>query len=127
MTDKDFLIRYEELLDKGYCNCNEMNCIDNNTPRKILNIAKTLQEENQQLKKDYQVLRTTNISLNDLVNSCQQKIREQNQALLDIKEYIKENNLWSSKETENGYSYMKNECRELLDIINKALGGDSNE
>lgn len=50
MSDKEFLIKYEELLDKGYCDCNEMNCIDNNSPRRILNIAKKLQQENQQLK-----------------------------------------------------------------------------
>ena len=50
MSDKEFLIKYEKLLDRGYCNCNEMNCIDNNSPRKILNIAKTLQKENEELK-----------------------------------------------------------------------------
>lgn len=45
MNDKDkhFIERYEELLDKGYCNCNEMNCIDNNSPRRILDIVKQLQ------------------------------------------------------------------------------------
>ena len=45
MNDKDkhFIERYEELLDKGYCDCNEMNCIDNNSPRRILNIVKQLQ------------------------------------------------------------------------------------
>lgn len=36
---------YEKLLDKGYCDCNEMNCIDNNAPRRILNIAKELKEK----------------------------------------------------------------------------------
>ena len=50
MTDEKFLIEYEKLLDKGYCDCNEMNCIDNNSPRRILNIAKRLQQENQELK-----------------------------------------------------------------------------
>ena len=39
-------------------------------------LSEQLQQENQQLKEDYQVLRTTNISLNDLVNSCQKEIRE---------------------------------------------------
>lgn len=51
MSDEKFLLEYEKLLDKGYCNCNEMNCIDNNSPRRILNIAKTLQKENEDLKK----------------------------------------------------------------------------
>ena len=43
--DKNFIKRYEELLDKGYCDCNEMNCIDNNSPRRILNIVKDLQSK----------------------------------------------------------------------------------
>ena len=46
--DKHFIKRYEELLDKGYCDCNEMNCIDNNSPRRILNIVKDLQNKLQQ-------------------------------------------------------------------------------
>ena len=56
MSDEKFLIKYEELLNKDYCNCNEMNCIDNNSPRRILNIAKKLQQENQQLKEEYKKL-----------------------------------------------------------------------
>ena len=48
--DKHFIEGYEKLLNKGYCNCNEMNCIDNNSPRRILNIVKQLQQENNQLK-----------------------------------------------------------------------------
>ena len=46
--DKHFIKRYEELLDKGYCDCNEMNCIDNNSPRRILEIAKKLKSQLQQ-------------------------------------------------------------------------------
>lgn len=42
--DKIFIENYEKLLDKGYCNCNEMNCIDNNSPGRILNITKDLQQ-----------------------------------------------------------------------------------
>jgi hypothetical protein len=45
MSEEEFILKYEELLDKGYCNCNEMNCIDNNSPRRILNICKNLQQE----------------------------------------------------------------------------------
>ena len=45
MNDKEFLIKYENLLNKGYCDCNEMNCIDNNSPRRILNIAIKQQKE----------------------------------------------------------------------------------
>ena len=50
MNEERFLTEYENLLDKGYCNCNEMNCIDNNSPRRILNIAKRLQQEKQKYK-----------------------------------------------------------------------------
>lgn len=65
MNDKDkhFIERYEELLNKGYCDCNEMNCIDNNSPRRILDIAKQLQsnwnslreciEENKKVAMEY--------------------------------------------------------------------------
>lgn len=49
MNDKDFLIKYEDLLNKGYCDCNEMNCIDNNSPRRILNIAIKQQKEIERL------------------------------------------------------------------------------
>ena len=51
MSDEKFLLEYERLLDKGYCDCNEMNCIDNDSPRRILRIAKNLQQENKELKK----------------------------------------------------------------------------
>ena len=44
-NDKHFIKRYEELLNKGYCDCNEMNCIDNNSPRRILNIVNNLQSK----------------------------------------------------------------------------------
>lgn len=61
MSDEKFLLEYEKLLDKGYCDCNEMNCLDNDTPRKILNIvkgakleAKQLLIENKQLKEQLQ-------------------------------------------------------------------------
>ena len=50
MSDEKFLLEYEKLLNKGYCNCNEMNCIDNDSPRRILKIAKNLQQENEKLK-----------------------------------------------------------------------------
>ena len=51
MSDEKFILEYEKLLDEGYCDCNEMNCIDNNSPRRILRIVKSLQQENKELKK----------------------------------------------------------------------------
>ena len=50
MSDEKFILEYEKLLANCYCDCNEMNCIDNNSPRRILNIAKRLQQENQKYK-----------------------------------------------------------------------------
>lgn len=49
MSDLEFLKKYEDLLNKDYCNCNEMNCIDNNSPRRILNIAKNQNKEIERL------------------------------------------------------------------------------
>ena len=49
MTDEIFIKKYEELLDKGYCNCNEMNCLDNDVPRRILNVVKGAKLEAKQL------------------------------------------------------------------------------
>ena len=51
MSDEQFIEKYEELLNKGYCDCNEMNCIDNDAPRRILNIIKNLQIENKELSR----------------------------------------------------------------------------
>lgn len=51
LIDEEFLKEYERLLNKDYCNCNEMNCIDNNAPRRILNIAKELKEKLEQKNK----------------------------------------------------------------------------
>lgn len=58
MTDEMFIEKYEELLDKGYCNCNEMNCLDNDVPRKILNIVKGTKLEAKQLLKENQSLKS---------------------------------------------------------------------
>lgn len=51
MTDREFMQKYEELLDKGYCNCNELSCLDNDAPRRIVNIYKRLLKENEELKR----------------------------------------------------------------------------
>ena len=61
---------------------------------KTKQIIEQLQQENQQLKEDYQVLRATNISLNDLVNSCQQKIRDYKSVLNEVREYITKDCPW---------------------------------
>ena len=49
MNYKEFIQKYEELLNSGYCECNELNCLDNNPPKKILNIMKEQQQEIERL------------------------------------------------------------------------------
>lgn len=56
MSDEDFLIKYQDLLNKAYCDCNEMNCIDNNSPRRILNIAIKQHKEIERLNNVINVL-----------------------------------------------------------------------
>ena len=51
MNNKDFIQKYEELLNSGYCECNELNCLDNNPPKKMLNIMKEQQQEIERLTK----------------------------------------------------------------------------
>ena len=79
MNEERFLTEYENLLDKGYCNCNEMNCIDNNSPRRILNIAKRLQKENKQLKgslQTYEILLKANVEENQQLKEIIDKAKE---------------------------------------------------
>lgn len=56
MSDEQFVKEYEKLLDKDYCNCNEMNCIDNNAPRRILNIVQKLMIKNRELDSNNRLL-----------------------------------------------------------------------
>ena len=81
MSDEKFLIKYEELLNKDYCNCNEMNCLDNNSPRRMLNIAKKLQQENQQLK------RNCNIG-NENLNFYREEYKKLEDNWNKLKEYV---------------------------------------
>ena len=75
MNEERFLTEYENLLDKGYCNCNEMNCIDNNSPRRILNIAKRLQQEKQKYKEVIDKAK-------ELINKCVE-LQLENDYLMD--------------------------------------------
>lgn len=65
MSDLDFLKKYEDLLNKDYCNCNEMNCIDNNSPRRILNIAKNQQKEIERLQQENILIKSSNKLVSD--------------------------------------------------------------
>ena len=58
MNNNDILNKYIDLIDKGYCcACNELNCIDNFPQTKITHAIKKLQQENKQLKDNWDELK----------------------------------------------------------------------
>lgn len=79
-NDKHFIKRYEELLDKGYCDCNEMNCIDNNSPRRILNIVNNLQSKidkaNDKIEDIKMMAEFDNCKANMILNEVQEILKE---------------------------------------------------
>ena len=87
MSDENFLLEYEKLLDKGYCDCNEMNCIDNNAPRRILNITKKLQQENEELKKRLEEHIKAEMKME---NELEKQREEYQETYRDVREEIKE-------------------------------------
>ena len=90
MSDEKFLLEYERLLDKGYCDCNEMNCIDNDSPKRILRIAKNLQQENKELKKQlqkYKSLYQNEKDKNDTLVRIVKKIEEKIKKHLNFRDY----------------------------------------
>ena len=55
MNKEEILNKYIDLIDKGYCSdCNELNCIDNFPHAKITHAIRELQQENQELKKQFE-------------------------------------------------------------------------
>ena len=142
MRDEEFVKKYEELLDKGYCNCNEMNCIDNNSPRRILNIAKRLQLEEDDLLKENQELKKENESLRQLQctflgTGCKRKIEEYESQQKWFIEYLEK----EIKETETTIEmlcdtnscripYLQNKNRLLKEILlnyKEIIGSETNE
>lgn len=56
---KEILNKYIELIDKGYCDdCNELNCLGNFPHKDIAKNIKAILEENQELKKQLEYLRS---------------------------------------------------------------------
>lgn len=92
MNDEKFVEKYEELLNKGYCNCNEMNCIDNNSPRRILDIVKNLQQENKELSR---IVANKVISDYDIDTPLKKELSDANLKIVSLEdaihEYKKEN------------------------------------
>lgn len=144
MSDEQFIEKYEELLNKGYWDCNEMNCLDNDVPTKILNIvkgtkleAKQLLEENQELKKQLEVGKE---QYNDLVEEkeeLQEQLSNSHQIEAQQKEFIE----WLETEIKNyelpltdenkkalGYTLpMKGIYKEILEKYKEIVGGNNDQ
>ena len=135
MSDEKFLLEYERLLDKGYCDCNEMNCIDNDSPRRILRIAKNLQQENNGLKKQLENCycnRTDcsgRIKDNKQYDSLMQKIESQQKKFIEyLEDYIEV--LKSQQENVNGLDILEEETLFILEETlekYKEIIGDKDE
>lgn len=89
MNDNDILNKYIDLIDKGYCcACNELNCIDNFPQTKITHAIKKLQQENKQLKdnwdklKEYIGIKLYNVEY--LQKLCGCRIDDEIHIILDI-------------------------------------------
>lgn len=87
MNDEKFVEKYEELLNKGYCNCNEMNCIDNNSPRRILDIVKNLQQENKELSR---IVANKVISDYDIDTPLKKELSDANLKIVSLEDVLHE-------------------------------------
>ena len=70
-----------------------------------------MERENKQLKEDFQALRVTNISLNDLVNSCQKEIRNLQQERDKYKSIVEEVNNFLLEEKDR----LARECSQIYE------------
>ena len=89
MNNNDILNKYIDLIDKGYCcACNELNCIDNFPQTKIAHAIRKLQQENKQLKdnwdelKEYIGIKLYNVEY--LQKLCGCRIDDEIHIILDI-------------------------------------------
>ena len=71
MNKEEFIEKYEEVLNNGYCECNELNCLDNNAPRKILKIMKKQKEEIERLKEELEKLNAELRRYKSIVYLCE--------------------------------------------------------
>ena len=117
MSDKEFLIKYEKLLDRGYCNCNEMNCIDNNSPRKILNIVKTLQKENEELKEELQKANDTLDTHNELINYLQKENEELKEINKQLCKELNTSNMSEEEWLDYAINYNLEELEKRINIL----------
>lgn len=71
MNSNEILNKYIDLIDKGYCcDCNELNCIDNFPQAKITHAIRELQQENKQLKDNWNKLKEIAKSRSGLKKQC---------------------------------------------------------
>ena len=140
MSDEQFIEKYEELLNKGYCDCNEMNCLDNDVPTKILNIvkgtkleAKQLLEENQELKKQLSNSHQINAQQKEFIEYLEDKLNMCDGFLDTIKSDLEEISYGgrASGKTYIATQIMKNEiamkCYEEVLSKYKEIIGEKNE
>ena len=135
MSDEQFIEKYEELLNKGYCDCNEMNCLDSDVPTKILNIvkgtkleAKQLLEENQELKEQLEVgkeqyndLVEEKENLQEQLSNSHQINAQQNEFIEYLNKYIKERRRLSKLHKEYSLSEerLSAQCHVLENVLLK--------
>lgn len=115
MNDENFILEYEKLLDKGYCDCNEMNCLDNDTPRKILNIVKGAKLEAKQLLIENKQLKEQLQQKEDIIN----KIREYLTSYESISEIEGLNNVKENKKLDE--KTMNEMIRRYMNVHDKTL------
>lgn len=91
-----------------------------------------MERENKQLKEDFQALRVTNISLNDLVNSCQKEIRnlqqERDKYKSIVEELKEEISYMSTNAYVEEYDIKEKYWNKLMNMLGEELEeGNSNE
>lgn len=116
MNDKEFIQKYEELLNSGYCECNELNCLDNNSPRKILTIMKEQQKENNNLK-------TSLDEAQEVFADYKRENERLNNIINELEKYIKENSIYYN--TSDGCQWV--DQFKVLDKLKELKGSDNND
>ena len=108
MNNKEFIQKYEELLNSGYCECNELNCLDNNSPRKILNIMKEQLEDIERLNKALEETQQSYTDEYNLRHKLSLELSIEKDKTLELSNHL---SMYSSEET------MLKEIERLNNII----------
>lgn len=125
-----FIEGYEDLLNKGYCDCNEMNCLGYNSPKEILRIVKKLQQENKELSKMCELYSKS--LYNADLTKAKQKLEEKEKIIEDAIECWHNYNVfdsfsfplmkkWEENQVKSSIEYELNETlgKQLLSILEK--------